>query len=66
MRYELRLSAYDCLDQVNWIVRVGESSDSPDDKWEWDTIRAGHFPGEGQDGREQWVRDTLVQCLEAL
>lgn len=66
MRYELRLTAYDCLDQVNWNLRVGTGPDDTESGWSWETLRAGHFPGEGIVIMDQWVKDALVAAVEAL
>lgn len=66
MRYELRLSAYDMLEQVNYTLRIGAGAELDGDPWRWETIRAGHFPGEGEAERDAWVRDVLVAVLESL
>lgn len=66
MRYELRLTAYDCLDQVNWNLRVGVGEGNESDPVVWETIRQGHYPGEGIIVMDQWVQDALVAAVEAL
>lgn len=66
MRYELRIAAYDVLDQVNYTIRIGQSQQPEGSPWGWETIRAGHFPGLGEGDPEQWTRDCLVALLETL
>jgi hypothetical protein len=64
MRYELRLTAYDCLDNivVAWTLTASDASDPPQRQ----AILSGHesLRGVGEDDPSAWIRDALVMALE--
>jgi hypothetical protein len=66
MRYELRLTAFDMLDQVHVSITLEASSgageDAPPPPRHWTAT----VPGTGQLGPHEWSRDALVTALEAL
>lgn len=66
MRYEMRLSAYDVLDSINYSLRVGGKEDGISDHWIWDTVTAGHIPGVGETDVTVWLRTVLQEVLDSL
>jgi hypothetical protein len=66
MRYELRLTAYDMLDQVH--VSVWLSTLTEDDPPQHRAVGAyaATVAGSGESDPSVWTRDALVAALEAL
>jgi hypothetical protein len=66
MRYELRLTGYDMLDQVVTALVILEAGDAP-----LVSTRVVHRSvatqrGTGESDPLQWARDALVQAVENL
>lgn len=66
MRYELRLTAFDMLDQVNVALVILEASDIPQVSTHRVVSRVSTERGTGESDPLQWARDALVQALENL
>lgn len=66
MRYELRLTAYDMLDQVHVEVAIYRSV--PDGPFLSELVgnSGSTVRGTGESDQWQWARDALVQALETL
>lgn len=66
MRYELRLTAYDVMDQVHIAGTLYGTQEGPSDvrlpALMWTTA----IRGTGQLDPAQWTTDTLIAALEAL
>ena len=59
MRYEARLSAYDCMASVQVSVKVWND--------EGDVLETTtSFAGVGESDTRQWLEDVLVAALETL
>lgn len=65
-RLEMRLSAYDCMDQVVISIRVWEVPDAEDIPTSWESLASTTIQGTGETDRRAWVSDALVAALEAL
>lgn len=66
MRYELRVTGFDMLDQVNVAVVILESSSMPQLSTKVLETRVSTERGTGESDPLQWARDCLVQALESL
>jgi hypothetical protein len=66
MRYELKVTAYDVLDQVHISVILRSSENDPESKPHTELQYVTTYAGEGITDPGAWVRDTLVAALEAL
>jgi len=66
MRYELRVTAFDMLDQVNVAIVCLEASDIPQVSTTVVLRRVTAVRGTGEQDPEEWTRDALVAALEAL
>lgn len=66
MRYELRLTAYDMLDQVCVSAMVYETPDRPDCPIELVVTKSVQVQGEGTETATEWTREALIAMLEAL
>lgn len=66
MRYELRMNAYDALDQVVWTLAL-YGPDLPGsvstERLVW---RGEQLQGTGESDPVEWARDVLVAALESL
>lgn len=66
MRYELRMTAYDMLDQVHVGALCYMTPDDPNEQsavvLAWSTT----FPGTGIQGARDWSQEALIATLEAL
>lgn len=66
MRYELRTTAYDMLDQVCVSTSLYRTPDTPGEPM----TQVGHWTstvlGEGQTDPPTWARDALLAALEDL
>ena len=66
MRYELRLTAYDCMDEVviHWTLDATDPDALPPRR----SVLSGHesLSGVGEDDPLSWVRDALIGALEPL
>lgn len=66
MRYEARLTAYDCLDQIMVAYTLQERPDNPEAP-SVTVLRGSQLvPGEGQQEPARWLSDALVAALETL
>ena len=66
MRYDLYLSAYDCLDHVVVSSVVRQTADTPGSLSVPVIRTATTVPGVGEPDPREWARDALVAMLEAL
>lgn len=66
MRYELRLTAFDMLDQVHIAGSVRMTGDAPGDVSEPALQWTTSLPGTGQSDPAEWTTDTLLAALESL
>lgn len=65
MRYELRLTAYDCLDMVQVVLLVHSTApDAPEPLLVLRRVVATR--GEGVDAPHEWARDALISAVETL
>lgn len=66
MRYELRLTAYDCMDTVHIAGTLSMTTQGPSEvstpALSWTTS----IPGTGQSDPREWTTDSLLAALEAL
>ena len=66
MRYELRLTAYDMLDQVCVSAVCYGTPDFPDQPIERVLVRSTQVQGTGRESATEWTRTALTVMLEAL
>lgn len=66
MRYELRLTAYDALDQIVITAQVRGTLDLPGSPTEQVLVRSVQAQGKGTTGATEWTREALQVLLEAL
>lgn len=66
MRYELRVTAFDMLDQVHIVLALMEDSDVPDVKRRTVVTRTTTVRGSGESDPSVWARDALVAAVECL
>lgn len=65
-RLEMKVTAYDVLDQVSVVVVCRRTDDFGIHEEAWVPMAVTHFQGEGQTDRREWVQDALIAALEAL
>lgn len=66
MRYELRVTAYDVMDNVSVTGYLVATSDSPDTPPKVVLNRTTTLIGTGESDPSQWTTDALVGLLETL
>lgn len=66
MRYELRLTAYDVMDQVWVSTTLHRTPDTPGAPSEIALVLHSQAAGEGEQDPIEWTRDALVCALESL
>lgn len=66
MRYELRLTAFDMLDQVHVALVIVEASDTHQVSMQVVHRSVSTVQGTGESDPLQWARDALVAALEDL
>lgn len=66
MRYDMRVTAYDVMDQVTTVVCVYSTLDLPGARPALVLQRVTTEPGTGEPEHSAWARDALVQALESL
>jgi hypothetical protein len=66
MRYELRVNAYDMLDQVCVTALCYETRGFPETPTSLVLALTEQSRGQGTDTPAEWVRDALLLLLEAL
>jgi len=64
MRYELRLTAYDALDQVYVSTALYLSQDRPSKSQRPILVWQSSLPGTGQSDPREWAIDALLTALE--
>lgn len=65
-RFEMRLIAYDVLDQVHVAISFREQDDALDHFQTWDSLVVTTIQGTGETDRRAWVQDALIAALERL
>jgi len=66
MRYEMRVTAYDMLDQVAVAIVVMEAAEVPQFSQQVVLRRLTTVRGEGESDPSAWARDALIAALESL
>ena len=66
MRYELRVTAYDCLDQIVISTVLSGSSDNLSPTSGESLVLHSSIRGTGQLEPREWARDALLAALEDL
>lgn len=66
MRYEMRVTAYDVMDQVTVTVQVYGTTEADPAESEHVVSRVSHERGTGELDPLRWTRAALVQALENL
>lgn len=66
MRYEMRVHAYDVMDQVQWTVTVYGPALEGSVTTERVLWRGESFDGTGESDPARWAADVLVAALETL
>jgi hypothetical protein len=66
MRYELRLTAFDMLDQVHVSAACYSTPESPEQPIERVWARTETVQGEGCTTATDWIREALLVMLEVL
>lgn len=66
MRYELRLTAFDMLDQVHVVLTLVDSGSDYPVTYTTVLSRATTVRGEGESDPSRWARDALIAALETL
>lgn len=65
MRYEMRVTAYDVVDQVQVVVML-EKRQKPGIDPIREVLACTVFAGQGMDDPFQWCKDALIAAIEAL
>lgn len=66
MRYELRLTAFDVMDEVWITVTVDGTGDDPQRTIERVLVRSVRAQGTGKGEAIAWTREALAEMLRAL
>lgn len=66
MRYELRLTAYDMLDQVQITAIVDGCLEGPGAPIQRVLVRSVQAQGKGTESATEWTREALAAMLQAL
>lgn len=66
MRYELRLTAFDMLDQIHIAAALYETPDSPDLPTSRVWARTATTQGSGCTSATDWIREVLETTQRAL
>jgi len=66
MRYELRMTAFDCMDQVHVHLSVTATNDDVLATRTLALTSTTTVQGEGESVPSLWARDALVAALESL
>lgn len=66
MQRQLRVTAYDCLDQVAIVVQLQETENADGTGTMWSTIVQDRIPSTGEPDRIEWARDIVIAIVEAL
>lgn len=66
MRYEARVTAYDCMDQVQITLNARDTSATPDNTTDVCLNVTVTVPGRGTDRLDAWCREALVALIAAL
>lgn len=64
--FNARITAYDCIDQVVWTVKLWDF-DSPPSDWEaisW--AKTGTMRGRGSEEASKWLRELLEDIREHM
>ena len=65
-RFEMRVIAYDVMDQIHVAVSFREMEASLDHFQTWDSLVVTDIQGTGETDRRAWVQDALIAAIEAL
>lgn len=63
---QLRVTAYDVLDQVAIVVQLQETEEATGDGSRWATVVQTRIQSTGEADRTEWARDALIAAVEAL
>lgn len=66
MQWNARLIAYDCLDAVEWTIKVWDSDSFDGFEHTQHVYLTGAMPGQGSDNPTKWLRALLEEMREAL
>lgn len=66
MRYELRVTAFDMLDQIHVSTALFSTTDSPELSRAPVLALCSQVPGTGTTDPREWARDALLAALEDL
>lgn len=66
MRYEARITAYDCLDKVQVVLNASDTTATATNDLTMHLNLAVTVDGKGTDDVRQWVREALVALLSSL
>lgn len=66
MRYELRMTAFDMMDQIHVALVVMQTSDAPDLTTRAVVKSTTTVRSTGESDPSEWARDALVAALEDL
>lgn len=64
--FVLQMHAYDCMDNVNFVVRLRDWDDDAEDLENGTMILAGALRGQGADDPMHWLRDLLEGVREHM
>lgn len=66
MRYEARMTAYDCMDKVQVVLNATDTTATEENKVDMMLNVSVTVDGRGTDDIRQWAREALVAILSAL
>lgn len=66
MRYEARMTAYDCMDKVQVVLNATDTTATEENKVDMMLNVSVTVDGRGTDDIRQWAREALVALLSAL
>lgn len=66
MRYEARITAYDCMDKVQVVLNLSDTTATVANDVQMHLNVAVTVDGRGTDDARQWAREALLALMEAL
>jgi len=64
--FNARITAYDCMEMVEWTAKCWDQDWEPGDHWERVIQLSGSMRGQGVEHPTRWLRELLEDIREAL
>ena len=66
VQFNARITAYDCLDKVQWSIKVWDTDVSPTEGQRTVLELWGTVDGQGHDNPAKWLGEVLLDAAETL